>query len=169
LHHVTVEVLALAQAGRDVNAVYTERAVNEADWKRTARVQVKEKAGAIELQFSTTESMDSILKAMPQSLAEEIVKVAENAETPAKDAGVDVATETVAEESAEDSTKRFVDLKQVDAAEKATMRAIKAAVKKSMSVITDDFLSTPVADPVLKLAVSVALTHISHELERGRH
>ena len=73
LHHVTVEVLALAQAGRDVSAVHTERAVKYEDWKRTAGVQVKVNNGAVELQLPTDDTLELILKAVPESLAEEII------------------------------------------------------------------------------------------------
>lgn len=43
---------------------------------RTSRVQIKQTKGASELGFPTTEDMELILKTMPQSLAEEIVKTA---------------------------------------------------------------------------------------------
>lgn len=94
LHHVTVEVLALAQAGRDINAVYTERDVNAEDWMRSAGVQIKEGDGAIELQFPTEESMDAIVKAVPQSLAEEIEEIQKAA------AEQVIAEEAIAEEAA---------------------------------------------------------------------
>ena len=66
LQHVTVEVLALAQAGRDVSAVYTERAVRLEDWKRTALVDVKVNKGAVELQLPTDDSLELIVKAVPE-------------------------------------------------------------------------------------------------------
>jgi hypothetical protein len=147
LHHVTVEVLALAQAGRDVNAVYTERAVLKEDWRRTAKVQIKQTKGAIELQLPTSESLESILKAMPQSLAEEIMKAAENAEMAIEEGGAD---EVLSEVSAQQN----VDAKQIDAEEKVTMRAIKSAVRETADIADNDWLQTSLADPTVKLAVS---------------
>jgi hypothetical protein len=147
LHHVTVEVLALAQAGRDVNAVYTERAVRLEDWKRTANVLVKQTDGATELQLPTSESLEPILKAMPQSLAEEIVKAAENAEM--------AQTEDGAEELHSDvSAQQNVDAKEIDAEEKATMRAIKQAIYQTRTITDTQWLWTPLTDPAIKLAVS---------------
>lgn len=143
LHHVTVEVLTLAQAGRDVNAVYTERAVKKEDWQRTSRVQIKQKDGAIELQFPTNENIDMILKAMPQSLAEEIVKAAENAES-----------EEGAEPTAPEVAQQEVDAKHLDAEEKSTMRMIKALANSTNSGVDKEWLEVSIADPVIKLAVS---------------
>ena len=128
LHHVTVEILALAQAGRDVNAVYTERAVRMEDWKRTANVMIKHTDGAIELQLPTSESLELILKAMPQSLAEEIMKAAENAEMAQTEDGTE---EVLSEVSAQQN----VDPKSIDAEEKATMRAIKQAIYQTRNNI----------------------------------
>jgi hypothetical protein len=163
LHHVTVEVLALAQAGRDVNALYTERAVNREDWERTARVQVKvKKNGEAELHFSTAEAKDLILKAMPQSLAEEIVKAAGNAEATPKSAE---------EESTEDASALYASLKQADMAEKITMSWIKRAVKATTvyterllpAAIDNEWMRTPLTDPTMKLAVSALLVHNGFE------
>lgn len=145
LHHVAVEALSLVQAGRDVNALYTERAVKRQDWKRTARVQIKQTDGAIELQYSTEEDRLAILKAVPQSLAEEIVKAAENAEA-------------AAEDGTEEASSAIVDAKQMDLQEKHTMREIRQAVNNSFSKVfgglRDDVLRIPLADPYVKLAVS---------------
>ena len=148
LHHVTVEVLALTQAGRDVNAVYTERAVRKEDWERTASVQIKQTDGAIELQFPTNESIELILKAMPQSLAEEIMKAAENAEISTAEGAEQLLSEV--------SDQQEVNAKQIDVQEKATMRAIKTAVRETASKQTPekDWLQTSLADPTIKLAVS---------------
>lgn len=195
LNHVTVEVLALAQAGRDVSAVYTERAVKLEDWERTARVQVKVNKGTVELQLPTDDSLELIVKAVPASLVEEIIMAAENAEAVPKpvttegaqelaeelaeesaEEGVETATEAAAEESAEGLTKHYVDPRDIDAAEKTTMRDIKAAInstmqrdgfvgkgKKRQPVILNEadqgFLQTPLADPTIKLAVSVLRPH----------
>ena len=157
LHHVTVEVLALAQAGRDVNAVYTERAVRLEDWERTASVKVKQTDGAIELQLPTSETLELILKAMPQSLAEEIMKAAENAEMAQAEEG---AEEVLSEESAQQS----VDAKEIDAEEKATMRAIRSATYKTLMNFDDqEWLRTPLTDPAMKLAVS-GRPHLRAEL-----
>lgn len=145
LHHVTVEVLTLAQAGRDVNAVYTERAVKKEDWQRTSRVQIKQKDGAIELQFPTNENIDMILKAMPQSLAEEIVKAAENAEAKSEEGAEPTASEVAQQE---------VDAKQIDAEEKSTLRMIKALANSTNSGVDKEWLDVSIADPVIKLAVS---------------
>jgi len=173
LHHVTVEILALAQAGRDVNAVYTERAVRMEDWKRTANVMIKQTDGAIELQLPTNESLESILKAMPQSLAEEIMKAAENDEMTQAEGAEEVLSEVSAQqdvdaqqvdaemaqaEGAEEmlsdaSDQQEVEAKQIDAEEKATMRAIKKAVKKTVNIADSEWLQTPLADPAIKLAV----------------
>lgn len=148
LHHVAVEVLALAQAGRDVNAVYTERAVNVEDWMRTSRVQIKQTEGAIELGFPTNEDMESILKAMPQSLAEEIVKAAESAETQSAE-----GVETAAAEAAEQHDSREIS----DLEEKITMRSIRDAVRSSCkkSAADNTCLQISLADPAVKLAVSI--------------
>ena len=154
LHHVTVEVLALAQAGRDVNAVYTERAVNEKDWMRTARVQVRETGGAIELLVPEKESMDEILKAMPQSLGEEILKAAENVEAEVKAEDAEAELEESSMEPVEESVQQHADPKEIDAAEKVTMKAIKTAVKKSVANIDSGWLAVPLSDPTVKLAVS---------------
>lgn len=174
LHHVTVEILALAQAGRDVNAVYTERAVRMEDWKRTANVMIKQTDGAIELQLPTNESLELILKAMPQSLAEEIMKAAENDEMTQTEGAEEVLSEVSAQqdvdaqqvdaemaqaEGADEmlsdvSAQQKVEAKQIDAEEKATMRAIKKAVKKTVNIADSEWLQTPLADPAIKLAVS---------------
>jgi hypothetical protein len=163
LHHVTVEVLALAQAGRDVNAVYTERAVRMEDWKRTANVQIKQMDGAIELQLPTSESLEQILKAMPQSLAEEIMKAAENDEMIQTEDTEEVlstqqevdAKQVDAEEVLSDaSALQEVEAKRIDAEEKATMRAIRVAVNKTITIADTDWLQTSLADPTIKLAVS---------------
>lgn len=183
LHHVTVEVLALAQAGRDVSAVYTERAVNVEDWKRTARVQVKVNKGAVELQLPTDDTLELIVKAVPESLAEEIIMAAENAEAvpePVTEEAAQELAEELTQESAEESAEGFrehhVDPQDIDAAEKVTMRAIKSAIystaqrpgvigkgKKRQEVILNKadqgFLETPLADPTIKLAVSVLRPH----------
>ena len=203
LHHVTVEVMALAQAGRDVNAVYTERAVNVEDWKRTRRVEVKVKGNAVELQMPPKDSVEQILKAVPASLAEEIIMAAENAEALSEpvteetlqeltqesaEEGVEAAAETLAEEdleiaaqtatedSAEGLAKPHVNPKDIDAAEKTTMRAIWLAIKVSsaqsytirhsirkreevMYPDDKDFLQVPLADPTIKLAVSLLRPH----------
>lgn len=152
---MTVEVLALAQAGRDVNAVYTERAVNEKDWMRTARVQIKETGGTIELQLPEKESMKEILDAMPQSLAEEILKAVKNVEIEAKNAETETPeAEESSKEEVEESVQQHADPKEIDAAEKATMKAIKAAVKKSVANIDAGWLAVPLTDPTMKLAVS---------------
>jgi hypothetical protein len=176
LHHVTVEVLALAQAGRDVNALYTERAVNMEDWERTKRVQVKvKKDGEAELHFFTAEAKDLILKAMPQSLAEEIVKAAENAETSesAEATPKSGAAKPAEEESTEDASALYASLKQADMAEKLTMRAISKAVKATTVYtkphlppfkIDNEWMRTPLTDPTIKLAVSSLLVHNGFEL-----
>lgn len=155
LQHVTVEVLALAQAGRDVSAVYTERPVRMEDWKRTADVAVRVNDGAVELQLPKDDTLELILKAVPESLAEEIILAAENAESvtepvteeelaeelvqeeltqeelaleSAKE-GVETATETMAEDIAEGPTEHYVDPKDIDAAEKTTMGQLRAVIK----------------------------------------
>jgi hypothetical protein len=214
LQHVTVEVLALAQAGRDVSAVYTERPVRVEDWKRTADVNVRVENGAVELQLPKDDTLELILKAVPESLAEEIIMAAENAETvpepvteeelaeelvleelaaeeltqeelsqeelalESAEEGLETATETAAEESAEGLTKQhYVDPKDIDAAEKTTMRelrdAIRATTWKKVKTVgrgrtkqvvqlppaDRGFLQTPLADPAIKLAVSVHMPH----------
>jgi hypothetical protein len=187
LHHVTVEVLALAQAGRDVSAVHTERAVKYEDWKRTAGVQVKVNNGAVELQLPTDDSLELILKAVPESLAEEIIMAVENAEAVPESVseeaaqesaqeGLETAAETTAEESAEGFTEQHVDAKDIDAAEKVTMRAIASAIhrtaqrprfvgqgekarKEIINEADQGFLQTPLANPTIKLAVSVFGPH----------
>ncbi|KAM0721116.1 hypothetical protein Q7P37_003402 [Cladosporium fusiforme] len=179
VHHVAVEVLALAQAERDVNAVYTERDVNVEDWMRSARVQIKEVDGAIELQFPTEESRDAILKAVPQSLAEEIAKAAEDAEgaqaaaaEAAKDLGASAndaeASAEIAEEAMEEGElevgQHKVDTKELDAQEKSTMRLVKAAVRKSLTTVDSQWLQTPLADPVMKLAVNAQAHHSAYWL-----
>jgi hypothetical protein len=187
LHHVTVEVLALAQAGRDVSAVHTERAVKYEDWQRTAGVQVKVNNGAVELQLPTDDSLELILKAVPESLAEEIIMAVENAEAVPESVseeaaqesaqeGLETAAETTAEESAEGFTEQHVDAKDIDAAEKVTMRAIASAIhrtaqrprfvgqgekarKEIINEADQGFLQTPLANPTIKLAVSVFGPH----------
>lgn len=81
---MAVEVLTLAQAGRDVNAVHLERPVNVEEWMRSARVQIKETNGVIELQFPTEDTQELIVNAVPQSLAEEIMIAAKQAEEAAE-------------------------------------------------------------------------------------
>lgn len=187
LHHVTVEVLALAQAGRDVSAVHTERAVKYEDWKRTAGVQVKVNNGAVELQLPTDDSLELILKAVPESLAEEIIMAVENAEAvpeslseeaaqESAEEGLEIGAEITADESAEGFTEQHVDAKDIDAAEKVTMRAIASAIhrtaqrprfvgqgekvrKEIINEADQGFLQTPLADPTIKLAVSVIGLH----------
>jgi hypothetical protein len=188
LHHVTVEVLALAQAGRDVGAVYTERAVKEEDWMRTAHVQVKVTNGAVELQLPSDDTLELILKAVPESLAEEIIMAAENAEVAPEPVSeesaqglaqesaqedIETATELLADEIAQEPTKQYVDPKDIDVAEKSTMRAIRDAVRTSAGTAqiigqkggqqravilrnleNTGFLRTPLTDPTIKLAVS---------------
>ena len=179
LHHVTVEVLALAQAGRDISAVFNERPVRNKDWLRTARVQVKVTNGAAELQLPTGESLETILKAIPKSLAEEIIMAAENAEASknsSKKKGKK-AKKTVAEEIEDE----YFDPKDTDAAEKATMRAIRSAIKLSSGTIytttqtnigvarklgeslptavDTGFLEASLADPTIKLSVRVTSIH----------
>ena len=182
LHHVTVEVLALAQAGRDISAVFNERPVRNKDWLRTARVQVKVTNGAAELQLPTDESLKSILKAIPKSLAEEIIMAAENAEASknsSKKKGKK-AKKTVAEEIEDEPTQKYIDPKDTDAAEKATMRAIRSAIKLSSgttytnknnvgvarklgeplpTTIDTGFLEASLADPTIKLSVRVTSIH----------
>lgn len=204
LHHVTVEVLALAQAGRDVSAVYTERAVNLEDWQRTLNVLVKvQKKGAVELQLPKDDSFEQILKAIPESLAEEIIMAAENAEflpepiaeelteelaqesveeaarelapelaQKSAEEGLEAASEPIEEESIEAFKEQHLNPKDVDAAEKQTMDAIRKAVrgttKKHYAIgkgkkrqvflyggADTGFLQVPLADPAIKLAVSV--------------
>ena len=200
LHHVTVELLALAQAGRDVSAVYTERAVNLEDWQRTLNVLIKvQKKGAVELHLPKDDSLEQILKAIPESLAEEIMMAAENAEflpePVAEEAAaelaeelaqesaeelaqedVETATEIAAEESAEGLTKHYVDPKDIDAAEKTTMGQLRDAIKttgraskmvgqgknrRSVAIPATNlgFLEVPLADPTIKLAVSLLRPH----------
>jgi hypothetical protein len=201
LQHVTVEVLALAQAGRDVSAVYTERPVRVEDWKRTADVNVRVENGAVELQLPKDDTLELILKAVPESLAEEIIMAAENAEAvpePVTEeaaeelaeelvqeelaaeelAQEELALETAAEESTEGLTKQhYVDPKDIDAAEKTTMRELRYAIwattwKKEKTIgrgktkqvvqlppADRGFLQTPLADPAIKLAVGVLMPH----------
>lgn len=192
LHHVTVEVLALAQAGRDVSAVYTERAVNLEDWQRTLNVLIKvQKKGAVELHLPKDDSLEQILKAIPESLAEEIMMAVENAEflpEPAAEEaaeelaeelaqgsaeeGLEAATEPIEEESIEAFKEQHLSPTDIDAAEKETMDAIRTAVqgttKKHYAIgkgkkrqvflyggADTGFLQVPLADPAIKLAVSV--------------
>jgi len=196
LHHVTVEVLALAQAGRDVSAVYTERAVNLEDWQRTLNVLIKvQKKGAVELHLPKDDSLEQILKAIPESLAEEIMMAAENAEflpepvaeeaaaelaeelaqesaQESVEEGLEAATEPIEEESIEAFKEQHLNPKDIDAAEKETMDAIRTAVqgttKKHYAIgkgkkrqvflyggADTGFLQVPLADPAIKLAVSV--------------
>jgi hypothetical protein len=169
LHHVTVEVLALAQAGRDVNALYTERAVVYEDWRRTKRVSVKVKNGAAELHFHTAEAKDLILRAMPQSLAEEIVKAAENAETTesAEETPKSAAAKPAEEENTEEANTLYTSSKEANHAEKLTMRYIRKAVKETTTRtgrmapadIDNEWMRTPLTDPTMKLAVSALLVH----------
>jgi hypothetical protein len=169
LHHVTVEVLALAQAGRDVNALYTERAVAYEDWRRTKRVSVKVKNGAAELHFHTAEAKDLILRAMPQSLAEEIVKAAENAETTesAEETPKSAAAKPAEEENTEEANTLYTSSKEANHAEKLTMRYIRKAVKETTTRtgrmapadIDNEWMRTPLTDPTMKLAVSALLVH----------
>lgn len=204
LHHVTVEVLALAQAGRDVSAVYTERAVNLEDWQRTLNVLIKvQKKGAVELHLPKDDSLEQILKAIPQSLAEEIMMAVENAEflpEPAAEDAVEELAEELAQESAEEAAQasaeevvetatgpieeesievfkeQHLNPKDIDAAEKETMDAIRTAVqgttKKHYAIgkgkkrqvflyggADTGFLQVPLADPAIKLAVSVSEPH----------
>lgn len=183
MHHVAVEVLALAQAERDVNAVWMERDLNVEDWMRSASVQIKEIDGAIELHFPTVESRDAILNAVPLTLAEEISKSIEEAElaeeeaanvtskdaaeATAKDAAVDtgasekdakasaeIAEEAMKEGEQEVSQQKQLDAKDIDAQEKSTMRSIKEAVVKSLNNVDSQWLHTPLLDSAMKLAVS---------------
>jgi hypothetical protein len=186
LHHVTVEAMVLVQAGRDVNALWTERAVNSADWRRTARVKVNVVNGAVELQFPTEEMKELTLKAMPQSLAEEIVKAAENAENgetieddettskPAKGKsakGKSAKAKSAEQESTEEANTLSASFKQADIAESGTMRAISKVVKINTSrmrsnpryVVDTEYLQTPLTDPAIKLAVSTSLVHNGYE------
>jgi DNA primase catalytic subunit len=175
LHHVTVEVLALAQAGRDVNALYTERAVVYEDWRRTKRVTVKVKNGVAELHTREAETKDLILKAMPQSLAEEIVKAAENAETPesAEETPKSAAAKPAEEENTEEANTLYTSSKEANFAEKRTMRYIRKAVKETTTYterkaqapvdIDNEWMQTPLTDPTMKLAVSALLVHNGFE------
>jgi hypothetical protein len=149
LHHVTIEVLALAQAGRDVSAVYTERPVRMEDWKRTKGVDVKVNNTEVELLLPTDDTLEQIVKAVPESLAEEIILAAENseaipepvtegelaeelAEESAEELAqedVETATEIAAVESADGLTKHYVDPKDIDAAERTTMGQLRDAIK----------------------------------------
>lgn len=159
LHHVTVEVLALAQAGRDVSAVYTERPVRIEDWKRTKGVDVKVDNAKVELLLPTDDTLEQILKAVPESLAEEILMAAENAEAvpepvteeeaaqelaeelelaedsaeelaqESAEEGIETATEITAEENAEGPKKHYVDPREIDAAERTTMGELRNAIK----------------------------------------
>jgi hypothetical protein len=170
---VTVEVLALAQAGRDVNALYTERAVIYEDWRRTKRVTVKVKNGVAELHTREAETKDLILKAMPQSLAEEIVKAAENAETPesAEETPKSAAAKPAEEENTEEANTLYTSSKEANFAEKRTMRYIRKAVKettthterKAPADIDNEWMQTPLTDPTMKLAVSALLVHNGFE------
>lgn len=196
LHHVTIEVLALAQAGRDVSAVYTERPVRMEDWKRTKGVDVKVDNGKVELLLPTDDTLEQIVKAVPESLAEEIILAVENAEAipePVTEEelaeelaqesaeelaqeDVETATEIAAEESAEGLTKHYVDPKDIDAAEKTTMGQLRDAIKttgraskmvgqgknrRSVAIPATNlgFLEVPLADPTIKLAVSLLRPH----------
>jgi hypothetical protein len=174
LHHVTVEILALAQAGRDVNAVYTERPVRVEDWKRTANVLIKHTDGAVELQLPTDKSLELILKAMPTSLAEEIVNAADNGEMTQTEGAEESLSEASAQqdvdaeqidgemaqtEGAEEvlsdiSAQQAVEAKQIDREEKSTMWKIRRAVNETVTIADSEWLQTPLADPTIKLAVS---------------
>lgn len=105
MHHVAVEVLALAQAERDVNAVWMERDLNVEDWMRSASVQIKEIDGAIELHFPTVESRDAILNAVPLTLAEEISKSVAEAELAEEEAALLAEEKAAAKEAANVSSK----------------------------------------------------------------
>jgi hypothetical protein len=177
LHHVTVEILALTQAGRDVNAIYTERPVRVEDWKRTANVLTKHTDGAVELQLPTNDSLELILKAMPTSLAEEIVNAADNSEMTKADGAEESLSEVSAQqdvdaeqidgemaqtEGAEEvlsdvSAEQAAKAKQIDREEKSTMWKIRRAVNETITIADSEWLQTPLADPAIKLAVSERL------------
>jgi hypothetical protein len=106
------------------------------------------KNGAVELQLPNDDSLELILKAVPQSLAEEIIMAAQNAEAvpepvseqaaeelaeelaqESAEDGLETVTETTAEESAERFEKQYVDPKDIDAAEKQTYYALRNAIR----------------------------------------
>jgi hypothetical protein len=166
------------------------------DWKRTKGVDVKVDNGKVELLLPTDDTLEQIVKAVPESLAEEIILAVENAEAipePVTEEelaeelaqesaeelaqeGVETATEIAAEESAEGLTKHYVDPKDIDAAEKTTMGQLRDAIKttgraskmvgqgknrRSVAIPATNlgFLEVPLADPTIKLAVSLLRPH----------
>lgn len=143
VHHVTVEVLALYQAGRDVGEVC--RSFDGVDkWAATQAVRLGEMDGLVKLVFPEGVSEESLLAGIPTGV------VAEEA----------VAEETVAEQTAaeEESTVEVrnaaAEAALLDAEEKQTMRNIRLAIHKTLDRPTGDWLRLPLADPSIKLAVS---------------
>lgn len=145
LHHVAVEVLALAQAGRDVNAVCVDRPVDRAHWQRTARVQIKQKGDAIELELPANDSMEQILKAIPRNLAEEIVKAAEDAELAAKGELKKVPEKPRTRRERADLLPMIV---------REDMKIRRVAAKTASDKFDLGWLKTSLVDPAIKFAVS---------------
>lgn len=154
LHHVAVEVLALAQAGRDANAVCTERAVDRAHWQRTARVHIKQKGDAIELELPSSDSMEQILKAIPRNLAEEIVKAAEDAELASKGELEKVRTRPEKPRTRRERADLYPEILRED------MKIRKVASDTAPDKFDQGWLQTSLVDPAIKFAVSASPSHV---------
>ena len=115
-------------------------------------------------------------EAVPESVSEEAAQESAEEGQESAEEGLETGAEITAEESAEGLTEQHVDAKDIDAAEKVTMRAIASAIhrtaqrpkfvgqgekvrKEIINEADQGFLQTPLADPTIKLAVSVFGPH----------
>lgn len=75
LHHITVEVLALKNANRDVNDICLPRKGKVKPWPETRRTTIvsDDSTGDVSLRFRTTQSQQWILSAIPQVESEAAV------------------------------------------------------------------------------------------------
>lgn len=151
VHHVTVEVLALYQAGRDVNEVCRSFDGVE-QWQATQGVVLGDAGGSVKLVFPEGVSEASLLKAIPTGVVAEEAAPEEAA----------TAEETVVEdEVAGEVGYAAPNAALLDAEEKQTMRDIRLAIHKTLQRPSGEWLRLPLADPSIKLAVSRPHPHPS--------
>lgn len=65
IHHVTVELLTLAKAGRDVNQICYASSSSPAAWEITGKARVVAKGDTTEAQFPNPEAESKLLAEIP--------------------------------------------------------------------------------------------------------
>ena len=84
LHHITIEVLALQKAGRDLDEVCFARSTKGRDWQRSrhAVVTFESANGDASLRFKSPQDEELVLQAIPQRPSDVLKSVQEEVTEP---------------------------------------------------------------------------------------